>query len=149
MTFGVLPKVTQKATEKTQDPKKSLLSHFGVKKSLFKRSQNSAPVLVIISGNSLVFSRKIITSTGFYRCCAPGASAPVVVKNQSPTNGPFRTQLQALQVKSSAGPPFCRVGDGFESNMFGHWCEPISMRTFRAMERGPPQCKPLEEFTST
>ena len=49
-----------------------------------KRSQNSAPVLVIIFGNSLVFSRKIITSTGFYRYCAPGASAPVVVKNQSP-----------------------------------------------------------------
>ena len=49
-----------------------------------KRSQNVAPVLVIISGNSLVFSRKIITSIGFYRCCAAGASAPVVVKNQSP-----------------------------------------------------------------
>ena len=44
-----------------------------------KRSQNLAPVLVIISGNSLVFSRKIITSTtGFYRCCAAGAPAPVV-----------------------------------------------------------------------
>ena len=27
---------------------------------------------------------KSISSTGFYRCCAPGASAPVVVKNQSP-----------------------------------------------------------------
>ena len=49
-----------------------------------KRSQSLAPVLVIISGNSLVFSRKIITSTGFYRCCAAGASAPVVVKIQSP-----------------------------------------------------------------
>ena len=49
-----------------------------------KRCQNLAPVLVIISGNSLVFSRKFITSTGFYRCCAPSASAPVVVKNQSP-----------------------------------------------------------------
>ena len=49
-----------------------------------ERSQNLTPVLVIISGNSLVFSRKIITSTGFYRCCAAGASAPVVVKNQSP-----------------------------------------------------------------
>ena len=49
-----------------------------------KRSQNLAPVLEIIPGNSLVFSRKIITSTGFYRCCAPGASAPVVVKNRSP-----------------------------------------------------------------
>ena len=36
-----------------------------------KRSQNLAPVLVIISGHSLVFSRKIITSLGFYRCCAP------------------------------------------------------------------------------
>ena len=46
-----------------------------------KRSQNLAPVLVILSGNSLVFSRKMITSTGFYRCCAAGAS---VVKNQSP-----------------------------------------------------------------
>ena len=54
-----------------------------------KRSGNLAPVLVIISGNSLVFSRKIITSTGFYRCCAPGASAPVVVKNQSPRNCVF------------------------------------------------------------
>ena len=49
-----------------------------------KRSQCLAPVLVIISGNSLVFSRKLITSIGFYRCCAPGASAPVVVKHQSP-----------------------------------------------------------------
>ena len=61
-----------------------------------KRSQNLAPVLVIISGNSLVFSRKIINSSGFYRCCAPGASAPVVVKNQSPS--PFApTHLGAKQ----------------------------------------------------
>ena len=30
--------------------------------------------------NSLAFSRKIITSTGFYRCCALDAPAPVVVK---------------------------------------------------------------------
>ena len=49
-----------------------------------KRSQNLAPVLLIISGKSLVFSRKIITSTDFYRYCAPDASAPVVVINQSP-----------------------------------------------------------------
>ena len=49
-----------------------------------KRSQNLAPVPEVIPGNSLVFSRKIITSTGLYRCCAPGASAPVVVRNQSP-----------------------------------------------------------------
>ena len=49
-----------------------------------KRSQNLVPVLVIRSWNSLVFSRRFITSTGFYRCCAPGASVPVVVKNQSP-----------------------------------------------------------------
>ena len=48
-----------------------------------KRSQNLAPVLVIISGNSLVLSRKMITSIGFYRGCVPGASA-LVVKNQSP-----------------------------------------------------------------
>ena len=48
-----------------------------------KRSLNLAPVLVILYGNSLVFSRKIITSLGFYRCRAAGASAPVVVKNQS------------------------------------------------------------------
>ena len=47
-----------------------------------KRSQNLAPVLVIVSGNFQVSSRKIITSTGYYRCCAPGASAPVVVKDQ-------------------------------------------------------------------
>ena len=71
-----------------------------------KRSQNSAPVLVIISGSSLIFPRKIITSTGFYRCCALGAPAPVVVKNQSPisrhlpeslpnpSENPFREPLQ-------------------------------------------------------
>ena len=41
--------------------------------------------LVIISVNSLVFSRKIIASTSFYWCCASDASAPVVVKNQSPS----------------------------------------------------------------
>ena len=49
-----------------------------------KLHENLAPVLVIISGKSLVFSRKIITSTGFYRYCAPAASAPVVVINESP-----------------------------------------------------------------
>ena len=42
---------------------------------------------MVISGNSLVFSRKIVTSAGFYRCCALGAPAPVVVKNQSPRTG--------------------------------------------------------------
>ena len=52
-----------------------------------KDSQNLAPVLVIISGNSLAFSRKIITSTGFYRCCAPGASAPVVVRYRAQPPG--------------------------------------------------------------
>ena len=36
-----------------------------------KFHQNVAPVLVIILWNSLVFSRKIITSTDFYRYCAP------------------------------------------------------------------------------
>ena len=36
-----------------------------------KRSQNLAPVLVITSGNFLVFSRKSITSTGFYRVLRP------------------------------------------------------------------------------
>ena len=49
-----------------------------------KRSQILAPALVIISENSLVYSKKSSTGAGFYRCCAPGASAPVVVKNQSP-----------------------------------------------------------------
>ena len=43
--------------------------------------------MVIISRNSLVFSREIITSTGFYRYCAPGASAPVVVIDDSPRRG--------------------------------------------------------------
>ena len=38
-----------------------------------KRSQKLAPVLVKISGNSLVFSRKMITRIGVYRCCALGA----------------------------------------------------------------------------
>ena len=45
-----------------------------------KRSLNLAPVLVINSGNSLVFSRKIIASPGSCRCCAPGASAPVLAQ---------------------------------------------------------------------
>ena len=36
-----------------------------------KFHQNLAPVLVRILWNSLVFSRKIITSTDFYRYCAP------------------------------------------------------------------------------
>ena len=38
-----------------------------------KRSQNLAPVLVIISGNSVVFSRKIITSTGFTGAAPPAS----------------------------------------------------------------------------
>ena len=46
--------------------------------------QNLAPVPVIISGTSLVFTRQIITSTGFYLCSTPDASAPVVVSIQSP-----------------------------------------------------------------
>ena len=81
-----------------------------------KRSQNLAPVLVIISGNSLVFSRKSITSIGFYRCCAPSASAPIVVKNLSPSlcfprhgclpsllafSRPPRLQVSFLVLKSS------------------------------------------------
>ena len=60
--------------------------------------ENLAPVLVIISEKSLVISRKIITSTGFYWYCAPDASAPVVVINESPQlsraakRGGFQTQ---------------------------------------------------------
>ena len=50
-----------------------------------KLHENLAPVLVITSGKSLVFSRKIITSTGFCRHCAPDASAPVVVINEFPS----------------------------------------------------------------
>ena len=50
-----------------------------------KFHQYLAPALVIISGHSLVFSRKIITSTGFLTVLRPDASAPVVVQNQSPT----------------------------------------------------------------
>ena len=46
-----------------------------------KCHQHSAPVLAILSGNFLAFSRKIIASTGLPR---PSASAPVVVKNESP-----------------------------------------------------------------
>ena len=50
-----------------------------------KIDRNSAPVLVMILGKSLVFSRKSITSTGFLPVLRLDASAPVVVKNQSPT----------------------------------------------------------------
>ena len=55
-------------------------------------------VLVMISGTSLVFSRKFITRTGFYRCCTLDASAPVVVRNQSP--------ICAFSVLQQAAPPF-------------------------------------------
>ena len=65
-----------------------------------KRSQNLAPVLVIISGKSLVFSRKLITSTDFYRYCAPDASAPVLVINQSPRKGWFRKRVVLANVPS-------------------------------------------------
>ena len=51
---------------------------------LRKRSQNLAPVLVIISGNSLVFSRKIITSTGFLPVLRPRRVSTSSGKNQSP-----------------------------------------------------------------
>ena len=55
-----------------------------------KLHENSAPALAIISGNSLAFSRKIITSTVFYRHCAANASAPVVVnKSVSQKNAKF------------------------------------------------------------
>ena len=52
-------------------------------------------VCVAVGGftNSLVFLRKMITSTGFYWCCAPGASAPVVVKIGLPSGGFFFTIL--------------------------------------------------------
>ena len=67
-----------------------------------KRSQNLAPVLVIISGKSLVFSRKIITSTDFYRYCAPDASAPVVVINESPTNFSQKPKELPLNLRPGA-----------------------------------------------
>ena len=67
-----------------------------------KRHQNLAPVLVIISGKSLVFSMKIITSTGFYRCCAPDASAPVVALNRSPRLD-LLTPSRALVIGQSFG----------------------------------------------
>ena len=64
-----------------------------------KRSLNLAPVLVIISGTSLAFSRKIITSTGFYRFCAAGVAAPVLVKNQSP-NSLIQIAIRSLKFVS-------------------------------------------------
>ena len=49
-----------------------------------KFRQNLAPVMVIISGNSLAFSRKLLSVLVIIlRHCAPDAPAPVV-KNQSP-----------------------------------------------------------------
>ena len=74
-----------------------------------KRSQNLAPVLVIILMNSLVFSRKIITSTGFYQCCAPGMSAPVVVKKSvshfsAPMHKKKRMRLHRPLSSSLTGP---------------------------------------------
>ena len=49
-----------------------------------KRSQNLAPVLVTISGNSLVFSRKIITSTAKLRA---QAAFPQAQRSLSPSSG--------------------------------------------------------------
>ena len=62
--------------------------------------QLPAPVLVIISGKSLAFSRKIIASTGFYRYCAPDASAPVVVINWSLKNRCLKSQKNKFQTIS-------------------------------------------------
>ena len=50
--------------------------------------QNLAPVLVILSGNPLVFSRKnFYQLLVFYWCCAPDVSAPAVIINESPILG--------------------------------------------------------------
>ena len=65
-----------------------------------KVDENLAPVQVIISGHSLVFSKKIITSTGFHQHCAPDASAPAVVINESP-----KTSLFLFGVFSCVPPP--------------------------------------------
>ena len=51
-----------------------------------KRSQSFSTS----TGNNLwefsVFSTKMITSTGFYQCCAPGASAPVTPRTEGCAN---------------------------------------------------------------
>ena len=52
-----------------------------------KRSQNLAPVLVIFSGNSLVFLGKLLPVLVF-------TGAPVVVKNQSPINSSPKRALR-------------------------------------------------------
>ena len=74
-----------------------------------KLHENLAPVLVIISGKSLVFSRKIITSTGFYRYCAPDASAPVVVINESPIISQLHTHTHQLHNFNSRGINLCNA----------------------------------------
>ena len=52
---------------------KNILKNYQYSTEGQKLQENLAPVLVIISWKSLVFSRKIITSTGFYRHCGPDA----------------------------------------------------------------------------
>ena len=76
----------------------------------------------MISGNSLVFSRKIIASIGFYRCYAPGASAPVVVKNQSPKLCKQRssTVSRKLQTVSKKAASIQKWTQGEFSEFFFH-----------------------------
>ena len=70
VTLGLDPKEPRKCLKSTicLCPKTTITV---LKGRILKCDQNLAPALVIIWGNSLVFLRKIITSTGFYRCCAP------------------------------------------------------------------------------
>ena len=83
-----------------------------------KLPENLAPVLVIISGKSLVFSRKMITSTGFYRYCAPVVSAPVVVINESPIIGGFE--------KGLAGGGWRQTNPQKEPKKFSRYLSPLS-----------------------
>ena len=84
-----------------------------------KFHENSAQALVIITGNSLVFSRKSITSTGFYRHYAPGASAPVVVINGSPI---FRKSASLTSLRVRRGLKAMDHGSawGFINRFAGH-----------------------------
>ena len=64
--------------------------------------KNVTPVLVIISGNSLVFPRKDITSIGPYWCCNSTVSAPVVVKDESDESPGWLSVWRQLGVQEVA-----------------------------------------------
>ena len=87
----------------------------------------------MISGNSLAFSRKIITSTRFYQCLRPDVSAPVVVKKASPKS--FQTKSSKKKPRNVPEEckrlPLCSCPHMFSLAVFHSFAPAISTHNFK------------------